>query len=602
MFVCGGRCGAGPQLAALVSRRWIAGGLICRRSRACLPDTQASGCLAGHLARRAASFCAGGCSRHDGRQTRTQASPSQSSQAVLHAPVTEQGAWPIVLALLAWGAVAGTLLIVWPRIHDLTPRIASFLQLPLICLALGMLVGVLAGSRRGWRRRHSDSGCGVSMWLLGMCNAVSVILAAGLYPRLWADGGLAGGEWLWIVLTALPGFGLGYALVYAKTAMSLRSASDSLAHAKMISAALLGMAGGILFAGRWGVTMLGSLGLLVAACLLALAVGGLMIIADADRHARRRGLRLAMVFASLGAMMVLFPRVAPRWLQHTPSGKARVVEGHWLTAWVDQEHVRQPVQTIPSPPAPSSRAAGRDRATADLALLALRARATTACLLGRWPADLSLWSREGFQRVDVWPYDPAIIGASWGGSLQHAVFSPSAHDGTIKLPALRLLRLSRQRYDLLVEWPIDPGSPASADLWTVEMFERLRAHLGPGGLAVSVVPLQQLDLESVVLIANTFEEAFEGKCAWALFEPPGTEPDLWLLGFRQPSPLLEMPSPDDVYLRGPRLMADMFSPGAERLIHSARSRRPMIRPYLTPDSPQAKHVAQYLRQRSNTGM
>jgi len=505
-------------------------------------------------------------------------------------PLTRLSGWPVMLALLACGVLIGAVLTVWDRLAQASvPRVWAFVQ-PGVWLALAMAVGVLLSAWRATGRRYAAAECGTALWLAAVANGASIVLAAACQLGARAGPEPLFREWLWPMFVGLCGLGLGYGLGYLATALRCRSSSQAIAHAQTFSALGLGVAVSVLFIARWGMPALGSLGLLAAGSLIALAVGGLMIIHDADTHVRGRGLRAMLVFATLPAGMILLPRAAVGWLRPVGSPPAVVREGPWLTVWLYAEGMGTLVRYSPLIEARVREPVRYDDTLVDGALLALRNRGTRACLIGRPVADPACWSRCGFQYVRVWAYDPAassppLVGQTGG--------PPAAE------PALLQLRLVRRRYDLLAQWPVEPGHPANADLWTVEVFERLRSRTGPGGITVTVVPLQKLGLVDVLIVANTFRAAFEDHCAWALFAPPAEDPQLWLIGFQPPASLSDTTANGESYLYGPRPMRELFGRNRDLPVHSARSRALLLDASRRDPTGPAR-IAEYLRRRIRT--
>jgi spermidine synthase len=100
---------------------------------------------------------------------------------------------------------------------------------------------------------------------------------------------------------------------------------------------------------------------------------------------------------------------------------------------------------------------------------------------------------------------------------------------TIKIGDGRhVLLVEDARYDLLTSDPIHPWTRGSSDLYALEHFERMAAHLNPGGIASQWLPLYQLSLEDVRTVVATWCAAFPGTAAWL------TAYDLALIGWNEP--------------------------------------------------------------------
>jgi spermidine synthase len=91
--------------------------------------------------------------------------------------------------------------------------------------------------------------------------------------------------------------------------------------------------------------------------------------------------------------------------------------------------------------------------------------------------------------------------------------------------ARRFVRAATNRYDVIVADLFHPAVDGAAFLYTREHFAALRARLAPGGLVCQWLPLHQLDLDGVRLVARTFLDVFP-------------EATLWLLRFNADVPVL----------------------------------------------------------------
>lgn len=82
--------------------------------------------------------------------------------------------------------------------------------------------------------------------------------------------------------------------------------------------------------------------------------------------------------------------------------------------------------------------------------------------------------------------------------------------------ARRFVRARAERYDVIVADLFHPGRDGAGTLYTVEHFRALRERLSPGGLACQWLPLHQLDLRLLRIIARSFLAAFPDAQAWWL--------------------------------------------------------------------------------------
>jgi spermidine synthase len=76
------------------------------------------------------------------------------------------------------------------------------------------------------------------------------------------------------------------------------------------------------------------------------------------------------------------------------------------------------------------------------------------------------------------------------------------------------LATTNARFDLITSDPVHPWTRGSSDLYTLEHFRAMRAHLAEGGVASQWLPLYELSTEDVKTIVSTWCAAFERVSAW----------------------------------------------------------------------------------------
>lgn len=76
------------------------------------------------------------------------------------------------------------------------------------------------------------------------------------------------------------------------------------------------------------------------------------------------------------------------------------------------------------------------------------------------------------------------------------------------------VRATQDRYDLVVADLYYPAVDGAGALYTREHFEAIRSRLAPGGVFCQWLPLHQISLETMRLIARTFLQAFPDGSAW----------------------------------------------------------------------------------------
>src|SRR5262249_9119673 len=86
-------------------------------------------------------------------------------------------------------------------------------------------------------------------------------------------------------------------------------------------------------------------------------------------------------------------------------------------------------------------------------------------------------------------------------------------------------------FDLITADPVHPWTRGSSDLYTLEHFQSVRAHLAAGGVASQWLPLYELSSDDVKTIVATWCAAFARTSAWL------TAYDLVLVGTSEEPPL-----------------------------------------------------------------
>lgn len=85
------------------------------------------------------------------------------------------------------------------------------------------------------------------------------------------------------------------------------------------------------------------------------------------------------------------------------------------------------------------------------------------------------------------------------------------------------------KFDIITSDPIHPWVKGSANLYTKEYFNLVKAHLNRGGIVTQWVPLYQSDISVVKSELATFFEAFPNGTVWSS-DLPGRGSDIVLLG------------------------------------------------------------------------
>jgi spermidine synthase len=132
-------------------------------------------------------------------------------------------------------------------------------------------------------------------------------------------------------------------------------------------------------------------------------------------------------------------------------------------------------------------------------------------------------------QVDAVELLPEVIRASekFADSVAEGAAFPRLH--VLAGDARRFIRVSPQRYDLVVSDNFHPARSGSAALYTAEHFRAVRQRLAPGGVFCQWLPLHQLDRAALRSIVGAFLVAFPR--GWALLASGSLEtPVLGLVG------------------------------------------------------------------------
>lgn len=109
-----------------------------------------------------------------------------------------------------------------------------------------------------------------------------------------------------------------------------------------------------------------------------------------------------------------------------------------------------------------------------------------------------------------------------GGLLSHPKVTLIEDDGR------NYLRLTRERYDLIVQDLFFPYQSGVGGLYTLEHFRRCRSRLAPGGMMAQWIAINQVGTEGLRALFRTFQEVFPNTTLWLnggyLLLLGGTEP------------------------------------------------------------------------------
>lgn len=178
--------------------------------------------------------------------------------------------------------------------------------LPAMLLAMG--IGVLAGCRTKRSGARSIGGFGVACAMAGMSVAVPAfgITLCGADLPVWHLADWKVGPTSLAVVPACASLAaIGFAMAYGRQVLLHRVANRSFAGAAILTRMLVVAAMTVWVVAPLTERLVGRPAGLVMLGLLLLALGGTLIIHEPSYSPRTRGVRLCLVFGSIGTMMIL---------------------------------------------------------------------------------------------------------------------------------------------------------------------------------------------------------------------------------------------------------------------------------------------------------
>ena len=397
------------------------------------------------------------------RSQRVQQRPLGTAEPQLSVPeITGRAEEWVWLSLVVWGAATLMAIAGWLNCQD-TPNAASgsagMGRGALGVCVLSIAAGVAVAAIHTRKRRKSASGCGMAMWAAGIGTGIATLLigqAPGIPPLLGC---------------AVIGAPAGYALHYAERAWLARADSESHGFARMVTALPAGGAIGLIVAEYLVLPSLGPMGMIALGALLMLGLGGLVQIFEREPPTHTQYLRLALVFGSLSAAIIVFPISVQRWDSRPLADEPRRLS------------------ILPSSP-------GQLLHTRRICLLGLGSRTTVEGLAGF----------DG--QVDVLSLEPTGPRRSNVADTTHIHFPAGS--------AFRVLRQDRRRYDLIYQRGPELRPSLSRAAYTLEWFSMLAARTTAGGHVIVDIPVAGVDREAIRLISTTFERAAGAPTVWRI--------------------------------------------------------------------------------------
>ncbi|MGB2867501.1 MAG: fused MFS/spermidine synthase [Bacteroidota bacterium] len=116
--------------------------------------------------------------------------------------------------------------------------------------------------------------------------------------------------------------------------------------------------------------------------------------------------------------------------------------------------------------------------------------------------------------LDCVEISPEVVEAS---SLFDNVNNKPLQDQRLRLhiqDALAYLKLTQERYDIIVSEPSNPWIAGIGSLYTTEFFEECKKRMQTGGLMVQWLHLYEIDDETFKLVVRTFASSFSEVTVW----------------------------------------------------------------------------------------
>lgn len=437
---------------------------------------------AGYLAARAGVLLGGGAavmllaaivvvSRGGSGQ---QVTGTQDVRSPLREPDTGQQ-WPMIMRLTITVAVATTISagLIWVYVVDALdmandgwgPLVGGGL---LLCAALGLGHAI---------RGHANAAYGVGAFGI-RCAIAGVTIAAGvavfnLVARASYSGFIHGpGVWLlWTICAGVPMVIAGRAIGFGVCELLVRAGHDADTGAGILqmlfgSAAVACVAIGLVL-----LEHLGSYAALVALSLALLATGGTLVIHQPCPKRRVHRLRLGAVFGGVVGMTFLMPSAGRHWLGHQQRVRGQLWESWWVTQ--DIHPTRDAAQV--------TQQAGhnlRVENVIDWYRVQPGCRVAVISLFGNEPLDMP---------GAVTPYVEQWALLADGGEA-HTEVDASGAGG---LTALRAMRASTERFDVLLVSLSDAPVEFITDLLRDGFAQRAWSRLAPDGLLVFACPTDE---------------------------------------------------------------------------------------------------------------
>jgi len=147
--------------------------------------------------------------------------------------------------------------------------------------------------------------------------------------------------------------------------------------------------------------------------------------------------------------------------------------------------------------------------------------------LGTGMTSGSLLDLASLEELTIFEISPAVRRAAQAFAPWNGAVLDDPRTSVVIADGRHELATSAEQFDLITSDPVHPWTRGSSDLYTLEHFESMAAHLSPGGVASQWLPLYELSTDDVKIVVATWCAAFPHVSVWL------TAYDLALVGSRQ---------------------------------------------------------------------
>jgi spermidine synthase len=134
--------------------------------------------------------------------------------------------------------------------------------------------------------------------------------------------------------------------------------------------------------------------------------------------------------------------------------------------------------------------------------------------LGTGMTSGSLLDLPSLEELTIFEISPAVRRAAQAFAPWNGRVLDDPRTSVVIADGRHALATSAERFDLITSDPVHPWTRGSSDLYTLEHFESMAAHLAPGGVASQWLPLYELSTDDVKIVVATWCAAFPHVSVW----------------------------------------------------------------------------------------